>query len=197
MTRHIQISAIVRTVHSSIIQPYSGILRALCNAWICRNQEYLESWNIQNPSIIAPEVYWESCHIYENRWTLCNAINSEPWHIDNPGRSCVTRAYPEPSHIQNHGIFRTWDIFTTLTRHILAYSERCEALAYWEHCHIWNFAIFRISAYLGLETYSVMIIIITWTFFFFSLILHTFQRNLKRYVFWPQWRQFQSSTEST
>ena len=25
------------------------------------------------------------CPIYENRQTLCNPGNSEPWHIDNPG----------------------------------------------------------------------------------------------------------------
>ena len=39
LTRRIQNSAIVRTVgtvYSDIIQPYSGILRTLCNSYICR-----------------------------------------------------------------------------------------------------------------------------------------------------------------
>ena len=33
-------------------------------------------------------------------------------------------------------------------RHILAYSEHCVTLAYWEPCQIQNFAIFRILGYL-------------------------------------------------
>ena len=37
---------------------------------------------------------------------------------------CVTLVYSEPCHIQNPGIFRT------LSRHILAYSERHVTLAY-------------------------------------------------------------------
>ena len=53
LTRHIQTTAIVRPVYSSIIQPYPGIFRTLCNVCICRNLAYLESWNIHNPSIIA------------------------------------------------------------------------------------------------------------------------------------------------
>ena len=68
--------------------------------------------------------------------TLCKSWNSESYHIQNPG------------------IFRTQDIFKTLSRHILAYSERCVMLAYWEPCHIQNFDMFRILAYLGTETYS-------------------------------------------
>ena len=37
---------------------------------------------------------------------------------------CVTLAYSEPCHIQNPGIFRTQDIFRTLSRHDLVHSER-------------------------------------------------------------------------
>ena len=92
--------------------------------------------------------------------------------------SCIFRT----CHIQNPGIFRTWDIFRTLQRHTLAYSERCVTLAYWQPCHIQNFAIFRILAYLGLEAYSIMMVIIKLTFLSFTLILHTFQRNLKRHI---------------
>ena len=37
---------------------------------------------------------------------------------------CVTVAYLKPCHIQNPEIFRIQDIFRTLLRHILVYSER-------------------------------------------------------------------------
>ena len=44
--------------------------------------------------------------------------------------SCVAPAYSEPCHIQNADIFRTQDIFTTLPRNILTYSEHSVTLAY-------------------------------------------------------------------
>ena len=34
---------------------------------------------------MLPDAYSEPHHICENRYTLCNPGNSEPWHIDNPG----------------------------------------------------------------------------------------------------------------
>ena len=43
----------VRTVYSGMIQPHSSISSTLCNAYIYRNLAYLESWNIENPFIIA------------------------------------------------------------------------------------------------------------------------------------------------
>ena len=46
--KHIQNPAIVRIVHSGIIQSYRGIFKILCNPRICRNLAYLESWNNQN-----------------------------------------------------------------------------------------------------------------------------------------------------
>ena len=45
---------------------------------------------------------------------------------------CVIFAYSEPCHVQNPDIFKTQDIFRTLSRYILAYSERCVTLPYWE-----------------------------------------------------------------
>ena len=63
--------------------------------------------------------------------------------------SCVTLAYSEPCHIQNVGIFRTQDMFRTLSRHILVYAERCVTLVYLEPCYIQNFAILRFLTYLG------------------------------------------------
>ena len=51
--RSIQNPAIVRIVYSGIIQPYSGIFRALSNPFICSNLACWQFWNIQNSSITA------------------------------------------------------------------------------------------------------------------------------------------------
>ena len=65
--------------------------------------------------------------------------------------------------VQNPVIFRTQDIFRTLSRHILAYSQCCvtltyfETLLYSELCHIQHFDIFKtqsISRILFIQTYS-------------------------------------------
>ena len=53
LTRPFKDPAIVRTVYSVIIQPYSDIFSTLCNACICRKLAYSECWTIRNPSIIA------------------------------------------------------------------------------------------------------------------------------------------------
>ena len=48
-------------------------------------------WHTCNPGIfrilpcIHPDAYQETCHIYENRSTLCNSGSSYLWHNDNPG----------------------------------------------------------------------------------------------------------------
>ena len=60
LTRRIQSPA------KGIIQPYSGISRTLCNAWIGRNLGYSESWNIQNRFIIAYRRISRTLHINEN-----------------------------------------------------------------------------------------------------------------------------------
>ena len=79
----------------------------------------------------------------------------------------VFLTYSEPCHIQNHGIFRIQDIFTSLLRYILVYSKRCVTLAYWEPCHIQNCGIFRTrGTFRHIETHSIMVVIIAWTFFF-------------------------------
>ena len=70
-------------------------------------------------------------------------------HIVAYWEPCVTLAYSEPCHIQNPGIYRAQDIFSSLSRHILAYSEHCvtrilRILSYSEFSHIKNFGIFRI-----------------------------------------------------
>ena len=64
-TTHIQNLAIVRAVHSGIIQLYLSIFRTFCNACISRNLKYSESWNIQNPSIIAS---WSIFRTLFNLW---------------------------------------------------------------------------------------------------------------------------------
>ena len=75
---------------------------------------------------------------YSGIFTSYSDISS---HIVAYLEPCVTLAYSEPCHIQNPVIFRTWDIFRTLSRHILAYLERW--VTYWEPCHIQHFVIFR------------------------------------------------------
>ena len=68
LTRHIQNSAIVRTVYSDIIQPYSAIFRVLRNPCILA-----AIWNVGNPGILRtlpklhPKAYSVPCHIHENR----------------------------------------------------------------------------------------------------------------------------------
>ena len=111
---------------------------------------------------------------------------------------CVTLAYSEPCHIQNPGITRTQDKFRTLSRYILTYSERCVTPAYREPCHIKNFDMSRILEYLGHEAYSESFLfrhIQAYSdifsndsynnidFLFLALILHSFQWNLKRHMF--------------
>ena len=44
----------------------------------------------------------------------------------------VTLAYSEPCHIQNSGIFRTEDVFRTLSRHILENPAIFRTLTYSE-----------------------------------------------------------------
>ena len=129
---------------------------------------------------------------YPGIFTSCSDIFS---HILADLEPSVTLAYSEPFHIQNPGIFRTQDIFRTLPRHILTYSECCVTLAQWKRCHIESFNIFRILAYFGPQAYSKSCLFRhihaysdifnndsynNTNFLFFTLILHTFQWNLKR-----------------
>ena len=56
----------------------------LCNSCICRNLAYSEPWNIQNSSIITCWHRFRILSYLQNSQTLCNPVNSEPWHTDNP-----------------------------------------------------------------------------------------------------------------
>ena len=127
---------------------------------------------------------------YSGIFTSCSEIFS---HIVAYLEPCVILAYSEPFHIQSPGIFRAQDMFRTLSRHILAYLVGCVTLAFWKMCFIQNFAVFRISAlrnsrhiqnpvYLGtfrhIQRYSIII-----TLTFFLHFFHTFQRDLKRHIF--------------
>ena len=117
---------------------------------------------------------------YSGIFTSCSDIFS---HIVTYLKPSVILANSELIWKQNSGIFRTQDIFRTLSRHILVYSVGCATLAFWKTCFIQNFAIFWISAlrssrhiqnpvYLSkfghIQTYSIMI---TLTFFFIFFIL--------------------------
>ena len=108
--------------------------------------------------------------------------------------------YSELCHIQNPGIFWTQDIFRTLSRHILAYSECCITFSYQEHCHTQNLTLFKILAYLGPKKYSesclfrhiqaYLIRIVTMPFHFHFNLTYFLTKFEKTYVFWLQWRQF-------
>ena len=113
-------------------------------------------------------------------------------HIVAYLKPCATLTYSESCHTLHPSIFRTQDIFRTLPRHIAAYIECYVTFVCWEPYHLQTFAIFRILGYLGplaysefcllgtfrhIQTYSIIIVIITLTFFFFTLILYTFPIN--------------------
>ena len=104
LTRHIQNPAIVRTVYSGIILPYSDIFRTWRNACICKNLTYLESWYIQNPYIIASQRIIRILSYFRK---YVNPI--KPWKFR-------TLAWRQSWNIQNPGIFKTWDVFGTSQR---------------------------------------------------------------------------------
>ena len=118
--------------------------------------------------------------------TLCNSWYSEHCHIKN-------LAYSKP------------EIYSELlSRHILLYLECYIMLTYWEPHHVQNFAILRILLFLGpvaysetclcryIQAYSIMIVIIKLIFFFTLMLLFN---EIKKNVFWLQWRQLQCSTK--
>ena len=94
-------------------------------------------------------------------------------HIVVYSEPCVTVAYSEPCHYQNPDMFRTQDIFWFLPRHMLAYLEYCVKLAYWVPCRICDP---RHIQNRHIQACSIMIFIITVTFFFFH-------QNLKRHMY--------------
>ena len=134
---------------------------------------------------VLHDTYSETCLLhkiqgYSGIFTFCSDIFN---HFTAYLEPFVILAYSEPFHIQNPGIFRTQDIFRTLSRHILAYSVDCITLAFWKTYFIQDFAIFRISAlrnsrhiqnpvdlgtFRHIQTYSIMI---TLTFFLHFFIL--------------------------
>ena len=124
--------------------------------------------HIQNPVYYRKfrHIQTYSLILWHTPRTLCKS--SKPCHFQNPG------AYLEPK------------IFRTLSRHILTYPERCVTLAYLEPCHIQNFAIFRILAYLHIQAYSRKFNSDSYhniNFLFFTLMVHSFQRTFKRHAF--------------
>ena len=116
------------------------------------------------------------------------------WQGSEYGHHVFYETYSEPCHVQNPYIFRTRDIFRTLSRDILAYSKCCVTLAHWEPCHIQNFNTVYLGTFRHIQAYSIMAVI-TLTFLVFCM--QYFSRKFKKtYVFWLQWSQFQCSTGS-
>ena len=95
-----------------------------------------------------------------------NIYQSEPF---------ISLANLETCHIQNPGIFRTQGIFSFLSRHILAYSEcsnienpaTFRTLPYSEFWNVEGLRHIQNPVYIGtfryIQTYSKMIVIITFT----------------------------------
>ena len=126
------------------------------------------------------DTYSEPCLLlkiqtYSDIVTSCSNIFS---HIVVYLEPCVIFPYSEPLHIYNSGIFRTQDIFRTLSKPILAYSVSCVTLAFWKTCFIQNFVIFRISTLRN----SYSNILNNDNINFFLHFFHTFQRDLKRHI---------------
>ena len=87
-------------------------------------------------------------------------------------------------YLQNPAIFRIQNIFRTLSRHILAYSEGFVLLSYSEPKAYSESSLSRhIQTCSGLINYDSYNFDYKTFTFFCTLILHTFQRNLKRHVF--------------
>ena len=158
--------------------------------------------HFKNPAIfriltyLEPEIYSELCSRHFLAYSEC----------------CVTPVHWEPCHIQNFT-----PVYLGIFLHILAYSisvwaPKNRAQIFWnkvckknldqiEKCILSQptyFSSYAAAIYNGMteKTYwmRLWIVIITFTFFFSTLILNNFQRNLKRHVFWLQWRQCKSST---
>ena len=138
--------------------------------------------NIQNPVYYPKFRHIQPCcgifRILCNSWIFKTLSYSESWHI------------------------RAQDKSTTLSRRIRAYLECCVMVASWEPCHIQNFVIFRILAYLRPQAYSESSFrhIQVYSDIFNNdsynsinslFFLTYFSTKLKKtYVFWIQWNQF-------
>ena len=155
-------------------------LRSLTKFWIQLSvNKYSLTYRVTSRYVLHDK-YSDPCLLSKNQ--IYSGIFTSSSHIFRYTvaylESWVTCAYSELCHLQNPSIFRTQDIFRTLSRHILAYPDRCLTLAYWEPYHIQDLAIFRILAYLRLEAYSescsfryiqvysLMMLMTTLTFFF-------------------------------
>ena len=64
---------------------FKCIFRTLCNTCIRRNMAYSESWNIQNPFIIASRCIFRTLS-YLRKFT--NIQNSELWTLDSGESGC-------------------------------------------------------------------------------------------------------------
>ena len=113
-------------------------LRSLTTFWICLSL---------NKNSLTCRVSSRNFLVWEILGTLSIIVNSEIFrHIHVPFRHfqpyCGIFKTPCNSYIfrtlpyLESGIYKTQDIFGTLSRHILVYSERCVMLACWEPCHI-------------------------------------------------------------
>ena len=136
-------------------------------------------------------VYYLHSDIFRHIHVLLDIFS----HIVAYLEPCVTLAYLEPCYIQNSSIFRTQDMFRTLS--IKVYSGISKALCnasilrtltFSELCHIQTFGIFRTRGIFrtplmqvpsGIFKTMIGIVILNFVCFFYF----TFQQNLKRHIF--------------
>ena len=121
-----------------------NLVRFLVNLLCCLHDQ--SRWSIDLPARQPVQAQWRGSH-----WQACLSVHLSDMfsHIVVCLETCVTLAYSEPCHVQNFSIFKTWNIFRTLSRHILVYSEHWLTLAYRKSCHIQNFVASRTLANLG------------------------------------------------
>ena len=77
-----------RHIQNPVIGHYLAILRALCSSCICKDLAYAESYNIDNPSIIAPQRTFRT-HIYEKLQILRTLTSLKPDIYSEPSQSLI------------------------------------------------------------------------------------------------------------
>ena len=132
--------------------------------------------DIQNPVYYRKfrhiHIQFRHCGIFRTMRNSCifrNLPYSKSWHIQNP-------RYIQNSVSTYSSIFRT-----------LCNASALRILPYSEFGHIQETRHNQNLVYLGtlryIQAYTIIIVIITLNFFFFTSVLHNFQQNLKRHMF--------------
>ena len=116
----------------------------MSNVCICRKLWYSESWNMQNPFIIASRCIFRTLSYLQKWVNLMWPWNSEPWHNGNPEIFSSLTYFINLAHIQNTlkdvKMERFWKI-------VKDYNHFCKGL------YLRSLTEFRVRAFLN--TYSL------------------------------------------